>query len=149
MLPSDVDEAFGFALCSVEEELGRRTRAWVGVLRAIARWGCSLISTRMDILSLCYAAGMRASGVAVDGSLQTSTCALAGARSFTLAGELVDHRTPNCLTVQLAPECLQGFLDGALTNATDVEIGGWSGDCQKIHHAAIPMASGFLGRSLP
>ena len=60
LLPSEVDEALGFALYSVEEELWRRIRTCEGVLRAIARCGYSLISTRMDILSLCYAESMRA-----------------------------------------------------------------------------------------
>lgn len=47
-------------------------------------------------------------------------------------------------------QMLAGLLNGVLTNATDVEISGRSGDCQKyIYHAAFPMAGGSFGRALP
>jgi hypothetical protein len=50
----------------------------------------------------------------------------AGLRAATCnpRGSSEDRRTSNCPTVQLAPECLQAFRDGVLTNATDVEISG-------------------------
>jgi hypothetical protein len=44
--------------------------------------------------------------------------------SLVTRGSSEDRRTSNCLTVQLAPECLQAFRDGVLTNATEVEISG-------------------------
>lgn len=52
--------------------------------------------------------------------------AVSRGREGWLAVRLTDY-----LTVQLVPECLQGFLDSVLTNATDGEISGRSGDCQK------------------
>jgi hypothetical protein len=65
--------------------------------------------------------------------------------SFTLAGGLIDRRTSNCLSVRLVPESLQGFVDGALTKATDVDTKWMIWGHPKIYHAQSPVESGMFG----